>query len=248
MAISMRGIGAALAVLLALVSGAAARDSGRQGTRFILAVSWQPAFCATNRQKAECRVETRDSYDAKNFSLHGLWPMRQDYCGVSSDQQRADRGSDWRSLPEVTLSAETRAALDKVMPGTRSALERHEWIRHGTCTNLSADAYFRTAAGFIEQLNASDVRALFADNIGRTLDADSIKAAFDSSFGPGAGERVKMSCRRVGNQRVISELTIGLSADALAAPAAGTRLGDVIQSAGRTSFGCNEGVVSAVSR
>lgn len=243
-----RGIGAALACLLVLVSVASARDAGRGGTRYILAVSWQPAFCATNRQKAECRVQTRDGYDAKNFSLHGLWPMRQDYCGVPGDQQRADRDSDWKSLPPVELSADTRSALDKVMPGTQSALERHEWTKHGTCTNLSADAYFRTAVGFIGELNASAVRDLFADNIGKTLDAGSIRAAFDHSFGPGAGDRVKMSCRRVGNDRVISELTIGLSADAVAPSASTARLGNLIQSAGRTSFGCNEGVVSAVSR
>ncbi|WP_442201505.1 ribonuclease T2 family protein [Rhizobium sp. RAF56] len=246
MATWMRALGAAVVCLLALVSDGAARDAGRGATRFILAASWQPAFCATNRQKSECRVQTRDGFDAKNFSLHGLWPMREDYCDVSEQQQRADRDGDWKSLPDVQLSPETKAVLDKAMPGTQSGLERHEWTKHGTCTKVSPDAYFRAAVGFIDQLNASAVRQLFADNIGRKIDAESIKAAFDESFGPGAGDRVKMSCRRVGDERVISELTIGLSADALDQAAPGARLADLIQSAGRTSFGCNEGVVSAV--
>ena len=217
-------------------------------TRFILAVSWEPAFCATNRRKAECRGETAASPDAKQLSLHGLWPMRQDYCGVSDDQRQADRGSDWGSLPEVALSAETRAVLEKVMPGTQSALERHEWIKHGTCTRLSPDEYFGTAAGLVGELNASAVGALFAQNIGKTLDAEAIKAAFDDSFGEGAGDRVKMSCRQVGGTRVISELTIGLSQDAIQPGQTGPRLAKLIQRAGTTSFGCNQGTVAAVGR
>ena len=133
--------------------------------------------------------------------------------------------------------------LDKVMPGTQSALERHEWIKHGTCTGMSADAYFADAARLIEDLNGSAVQELFAASIGKSLTGDAIKAAFDKSFGPGAGDRVKMSCRRAGNSRVISELTIGLSEDATGGK--GKDLGDLIQGAGRTSFGCNEGIVDA---
>ena len=233
--------------LMALPAAAQQAAKGG-GTRFILAASWEPAFCATNPKKAECRSEARDGRDAVNFSLHGLWPMRQDYCGVSQDDEQADRDSDWQALPEVPLSAQMREALAAVMPGTQSGLERHEWVKHGMCTGLSADAYFGAAIGFINELNASAVRDLFAQNIGRTLDADAIKAAFDQSFGVGAGDRVKMSCRRVGRDRVISELTIGLSADATAADEGGPRLGKLIEEAGRTSFGCDEGLVKAVGR
>ena len=246
------GIRQLLAVLVCLPMiagfsgfGAQARDGQ---TRFILAVSWEPAFCATNPRKAECRGETAKSGDATQLSLHGLWPMRQDYCGVSDDQQQADRSSDWNSLPAVDLSADTKAALDKAMPGTQSGLERHEWIKHGTCTKLSADEYFGTAAGLLNELNSSAVGALFSQNVGKTLDADTIKAAFDQSFGEGASDRVKMSCRQVGAVRVISELTIGLSQDAVQPGQHGARLGRLIQSAGTTSFGCNAGTVAAVGR
>ncbi len=229
--------------LLSIMAGSAFAQEGGGRTRFILAASWQPAFCQTNQRKAECASQGSDRYDAKNFSLHGLWPMRKDYCGVSDADRSADKGGDWRDLPEVKLSAETKASLDKVMPGTQSALERHEWIKHGTCTGISADAYFSDAVRLIEDLNGSAVQELFAANIDKSLTGDAIKAAFDKSFGPGAGDRIKMSCRRAGNSRVISELTIGLSADATEGQ--GRDLGDLIQGAGRTSFGCNEGIVDA---
>lgn len=230
-----------------LAIGVSAQDAEKGGrTRFILAASWEPAFCATNEKKAECRGEKRNGFDATNFSLHGLWPMRQQYCDVAEDLRQADGHSDWNSLPEVPLSAKTRSLLAKAMPGTQSGLERHEWIKHGTCTKLSADDYFAGAVGLIEELNASAVRDLFAQNIGKTLDAEAIKAAFDKSFGEGASERVKMSCRRVGKTRVISELTIGLSEDAIEPNPSGPRLEALIQDAGSTKFGCDQGVVQAV--
>ena len=62
----------------------------------------------------------------------------------------------------------------------------------------------------IGAINASKVRDLFAGAIGRSLTQDEIRAAFDESFGAGAGERVRVSCSRDGNRRLIGELTIGL--------------------------------------
>ena len=228
------------------IASAAAQEQSRGRTRFILAASWEPAFCATNQKKAECRNQSSNNYDATNFSLHGLWPMRQEYCDVSDDLKQADRSSDWKDLPAVQLSQEVKAKLDKVMPGTQSGLERHEWIKHGTCTKLSADQFFSTAAGLIAELNASAVRDLFAENIGKELDAETIKAAFDQSFSKNTNTRIKMSCRRVGNTRMISELTIGLSEDAIDPQQGGEpRLGKLIQGAGSTSFGCDRGVVDA---
>ncbi|TCL74960.1 hypothetical protein EV286_102524 [Rhizobium sp. BK251] len=49
----------------------------------------------------------------------------------------------------------------------------------------------------------------------------------------------------MGDSRIISELTIGLSADALSAKADGPRLATLMQGAGSTRFGCNEGIVDA---
>jgi ribonuclease T2 len=230
-------------VIATIIAGPVLAQEGGGRTRYILAASWQPAFCQTNQRKAECAHQGGERYDATNFSLHGLWPMRKDYCGVSEDLRAADKDGSWSDLPAVTLSQAGKTALDKAMPGTQSRLERHEWLKHGTCTNMSADDYFGTAVRLVDELNGSAVRDLFAANIGKMLSAQQIKAAFDKSFGPGASDRVKMSCRRAGNSRVISELTIGLSEDATTDAQAG--LGDLIQAAGRTQFGCNEGMVDA---
>ncbi|AJD41849.1 ribonuclease [Rhizobium sp. SEMIA 4085] len=232
-------------VLSMVLAGFAVAQEGEGGTRFILAASWQPAFCQTNQRKPECSSQTKERFDATNFSLHGLWPLRQNYCGVSKDLQAVDKDGDWQKLPKVKLTAENASALAKAMPGTQSGLERHEWTKHGTCTKMSADDYFGVAIRLMDDLNGSAVRDLFAANVGRTVKADQVKTAFDKSFGAGAGERVKMSCRRAGSVRVISELTIGLSEDAGSAAGAGAGLAKLMQDAGRTSFGCDEGVVDA---
>ena len=102
---------------------------------YVLALSWEPAFCEAMRDKAECKAEMPTSFEASHFTLHGLWPQprRNQFCGVDPKLSALDDQHQWEKLPEPELTAETKAALDKAMPGTQSVVERHEWIKHGTC-------------------------------------------------------------------------------------------------------------------
>ena len=111
------------------------RDTDAARAEYVLSVSWQPAFCETKRDKAECATQTPDRFDATHFTLHGLWPQprRNAYCDVPPEMSLADKDGDWDRLPEPKLSDATRQRLAQVMPGTQSNLERHEWIKHGTC-------------------------------------------------------------------------------------------------------------------
>jgi ribonuclease T2 len=59
-------------------------------------------------------------------------------------------------------------------------------------------------------LNGSIVQKLFADNIGKNLKSSEIRAAFDEAFGDGAGQRVRVKCKRDGKRQLIQEITIGL--------------------------------------
>jgi ribonuclease T2 len=210
----------------------------------ILSLSWEPSFCATMAAKTECKKEGAASFEATHLSLHGLWPQpsRRQYCNVDSDSLEADRKHDWEALPEVSLDPVVRQRLDEVMPGTQSLLERHEWLRHGTCYyDADATAYFREAVDLVEEVNNSGVRALFAAHVGKQLTADAIRAAFDAAFGKGAGDRVKLSCKGKGPDRLLTEITIGLGDR----PVDGAKLGDLILSAAPTDPGCPEGVLAA---
>ena len=176
------------------------RDGDKPRAEYVLSVSWQPAFCETKRDKPECATESPDRFDATHFTLHGLWPQprRNAYCDVPPEMSLADKNGDWDQLPEPKLSDATRQKLAQVMPGTQSNLERHEWIKHGTCARAdSADAYFSQAIALLDQLNASKAQGLFASNVGGEITGKAIRDAFDESFGEGAGDRVRVSCKRI---------------------------------------------------
>jgi ribonuclease T2 len=210
---------------------------------FVLALSWQPAFCETMKGKTECRNQKPTSYEASHFSLHGLWPQprRNVFCGVNRPTAALDDQHKWDQLPEPQLSAETKAALDKVMPGTQSRLERHEWIKHGTCYPAGdAETFFKDQIRLINDVNASPVQAFMAANIGKTIQTADLRAKFDEAYGKGAGDRVRVACSKNG---LISELTIGLKGDI----SSGTKLADLIASSETTDAGCPSGVVDAVN-
>lgn len=210
--------------------------------RYVLAVSWQPGFCETQTRKPECRSQKRDDFEAANFTLHGLWPQRTDYCGVPESQVTADKSGRWSELPPVELSPDLRRKLDEAMPGTLSALDRHEWTKHGTCAGPDQETYYRNALWALDTLNASAVRDLFAGNIGKRVTQAQIRAAFDDAFGPGAGERVRVSCDRDGDRRLVTELTIGLVGEV--SPAAS--FAALIGASSPTDGGCDSGMVDAV--
>ena len=59
--------------------------SGGTQRGYVLAVSWQPAFCEGHADAPECASQTADRFDATHFTLHGLWPQPRslEYCGVA---------------------------------------------------------------------------------------------------------------------------------------------------------------------
>ena len=226
----------------ALAAGAEARADSRPGDRaLLLAVSWQPAFCETRPGKLECKSQTAARFDATHFALHGLWPQPRgtDYCGVAPEPRRSDKEGRWADLPALDLSAETRTELKRVMPGTRSFLHRHEWIKHGSCYAEAAERYFRDSLALMDGLNRSGVRGLFADNIGRRISADQVRAAFAAAFGAGAGRRVKLVCGQDGARHLIVELRINLMGPVT--PARG--LAALIGAAPEVGPGCAAGMV-----
>jgi ribonuclease T2 len=207
----------------------------------LLAVSWQPAFCETHRTKPECASQTDERFDAVNFSLHGLWPQPREraYCGVGTTEKAIDRRGRWDLLPPVELDAATRKVLDLVMPGTQSLLERHEWIKHGTCYSATAQEYFAESVRLLQELNASPVRELVASRRGAAVQLDELRAAFDEAFGAGAGERVALDCDRAGGRTVVTELKLNLAGEVTAE----TTLADLLAAAPEAGESCLEGTV-----
>jgi ribonuclease T2 len=231
----------------ARASSARATGAATNPAEYILALSWEPAFCENHQSKRECAGETAAGFAASHLSLHGLWPqpISKQYCNVDASLLDADRHGNWQALPAVNLSAATKTRLDAAMSGTQSSLERHEWLRHGTCYNgVDADTYFGEALTLVDAVNGSPVQALLAANIGKQITADQVRHAFDQAFGAGAGERVRLACERRASRRLLSEITIGLVGRA----GSGKTPADLIMASSSTSPGCPAGEVDAVAR
>ena len=213
-----------------------------RGAFYVLALSWQPTFCEGLPGKAECRSQKPDRADAKQFSLHGLWPQprRNEFCNVSKSIIALDDAHRWEDLPEPELKRATRDALAKVMPGMQSLLERHEWIKHGTCyPGSSAETYFADAVRLTTAINASAVGRFVLAKAGKRIQSSDLRAQFDAAFGAGAGDRVRVACKPDGNRQLIAEITIGLKGDI----SAGTPIDQLIAASSPTDPGCPGGIL-----
>lgn len=212
----------------------------KSATRMVLGLSWQPGFCEGSPKKAECRNLEANAAASRQFSLNGLWRLGRTYCGIADAIKATDKQHHWLDLPEPQLDAALRTELASAMPGVASGLDRHEWIKHGSCSAAKADDYYRRSLDMLAEVNRSPVGALFAKRLGAVVVEADVREAFEAAFGAGAGDRVKMRCRKDGERQVITGISIGLGGtddEALTAR---------IAAAGPTDFGCAAGVVDLV--
>ena len=95
------------------------------------------------------------------------------------------------------------------MPGTESDLQRHEWIKHGTCYGGSPEEYFAEAISLLDKINKSSVQAVIASHIGEKLafsEIDQALLVFDSS----APDKAEVKCNK---SAVMSELWFNLKGE-----------------------------------
>ncbi len=218
--------------------------AGRERPQYVLAFSWQPAFCETAPRKPECKTQTAERFDARNFSLHGLWPQPGSniYCGVPAEEIEQDKRGRWRNLEAGRISPQIWQELMRVMPGTKSSLHKHEWVKHGTCYGgRDIDTYYADSLKLMKWINQSSLKWRFESAIGRQLTGKDIREAFDRDFGRGAGKRLRISCKRDrdSGRELIVELTLGLAGDITGA----TSLAELVEAAPETDPGCPQGIV-----
>jgi ribonuclease T2 len=131
--ISLRGLSAALAILIVTVAlPAFAQHRGEPGRFdfYVLALSWSPSYCEAegDRREGDEQCNRGRPY---SFVVHGLWPQYE------------------RGFPRSCVTPAPRIAgslinsmLD-LMPAR--GLVIHQWRTHGTCSGLSPDRYFEAA-------------------------------------------------------------------------------------------------------
>ena len=89
-------------------------------------MSWSPSFCQDTEERGRENAQCRGRPYA--FVVHGLWPQYE--RGFPRDCQ----------VPAPRLNRELMTSMLDLMPAPR--LVYHEWDTHGTCSGLTAQAYF----------------------------------------------------------------------------------------------------------
>lgn len=117
-----------LALFLTILSMPAAADGNKPGVfdYYVVSLSWSPNWCVIEgdaRNSPQC-----DNGSGHGWILHGLWP--QFHRGYPSFCQTADRP------PSRGMTSDMADIM-----GT-SGLAWHQWRKHGSCTGLSATAYY----------------------------------------------------------------------------------------------------------
>lgn len=109
---------------------------------YTLAISWTPQFCKERGTDSfQCGAGSRFG-----FVLHGLWPDGS--------------GKDWPQYcrPVELLSEATIRANLCATPSAQ--LQQHEYAKHGSCMNGTADDYFRRSTGLFGRLRFPDMDGL----------------------------------------------------------------------------------------
>jgi len=158
---------------------------------YLLNLSWSPEFCHSHPDATECAAHAA-------FVLHGLWPQNNN-----------------GSYPEHCSNAAGPANPAKYKDLCLDAgLLQHEWKTHGTCSGLSADAFFLQARAALHQVT---IPAKLAQLDAQTsMRPEEILALFTAS-NPGIGrESLALSCGN--NYLTAIEVCLDKSLHPLACP------------------------------
>ncbi|OOF44996.1 ribonuclease [Rodentibacter rarus] len=115
---------------------------------YMLALSWSPGFCDSQREKYGDQLSSSAQYQCENnrtfgWVVHGLWPQNANARSVA-DHPRFCQG-DLPALPQSVI--EPYLTLS---PGAK--LLQGEWEKHGSCAFSSAEQYFAKEAALFSAL------------------------------------------------------------------------------------------------
>jgi ribonuclease T2 len=174
---------------------------------YVLSLSWSPEHCAEKPGGPDDSQCGTGRYYA--FVVHGLWPQ-YDNGGYPQTCSTANRLSD--DVVQRTLD---------IMPS--EDLVRHEWQKHGTCSGLSADAYFERARQAFQRVIIPD---RYRDpETPLRVTAASVRSEFIAGNASLPENGIFIFC----NGHFLTELRICLSKEDLAARACGHMVSDNCQ-------------------
>jgi ribonuclease T2 len=174
----------------------------------LLVMTWGPSLCKVEPSNRGCRSGHVGRL-GQSFILHGLWPQpsSEQYCDVPRDVARRARNLG-DPVPAVKLPPDLQASLSQQMSDA-SVMAPHEWYAHGTCSGVTPPEYFGIASSFSGEVSKV-LDPVFEKAEGRRLAPRTVRERIDAAFGDGAGRRVGLSCRKVGDDTLVYEVRFSL--------------------------------------
>ncbi|PWK75576.1 ribonuclease T2 [Aminobacter sp. AP02] len=158
---------------------------------YVLALSWSPSYCEAEGEQAngqQCRAGRPYA-----FVVHGLWPQYERGYPLDCKTNNSD------------VSSEKLRGLYDLMPS--AGLIRHEWRKHGTCSGLSQDDYFKVLRAARQKVEIpSEFKRLDAY---RTLAPGQAERAFLQSNPQMKADGIAVVCDR----RYLQEVRICMTKD-----------------------------------
>jgi len=161
---SVIGLLLAALVLAGFVGAKTAYAEDRPGAfdYYAMVLSWSPTYCASRerdrRNSRQCGGERPYA-----FVLHGFWPQYQrgwpDYCDTGERP--------W--VPDEVITA-----MRDIMPSKRLVI--HQYRKHGVCSGLDAEAYFRLSRKAYETIAIPDSFRDLQDYL--TVSPEEVERAF----------------------------------------------------------------------
>lgn len=219
-------------------------------TSSLLVLTWAPSLCKVDSSNLGCR-NGHVGKMGQTMMLHGLWPQpaTEQFCDVPKTLAERARNPGSTDLPALNLPPDLQTDLQAMLSDS-AIMTPHEWYRHGTCSGVAPEVYFRHAVTLAEQagkiLDPVFQQASAAGQDGR-LSLDAVRDRFESEFGNGAGGRVSLTCSEVhGREILVYEVHLSLPPVAdLGAVQEPLSLGDLLVKAPELSAGCRLGRVPA---
>ena len=167
---------AGLVALLVSLSFARA-DTAGDFDHYVLALSWQPSWCAAEGDERD--AATCDPGSRWTFTVHGLWPQHA-------------RG--WPEFCATTARDPTRretAAMADLMGS--GGLAWYQWRKHGRCSGLDGRAYLEAIRDAASSVRVPPGFARIAQAV--RLDPDTVEDAFLAANPQLAASGVVVTCR-----------------------------------------------------
>ncbi|MDD9728172.1 ribonuclease T2 [Roseovarius sp. SK2] len=165
------------ALLFSATTAAADTDRPGEFDYYVLSLSWSPTWCALegdDRASPQC-----DASRDHGWVLHGLWP--QYHRGWPEHCQSAERP------PSRAMTGEMADIM-----GT-SGLAWYQWKKHGTCSGLSAPAYYALSREAYDRITRPEVFRKLKDPV--KLPASVVEEAFLKANPKLEPDGITITCR-----------------------------------------------------